>query len=106
MLVKPAPGRFRKDRFDAKLFGKFPAEFNVGPGKFPGGIVVGKRRIDAFGADSQFPGAGNFSARSSAARALAAPSAARVNSERAAAVSLRRACKRRLTPEKPAFFLN
>ena len=60
MLVKPAPGRFRKDRFDAKLFGKFPAEFNVGPGTFPGGIVVGKRRIDALGVDSQFPGAGNF----------------------------------------------
>ena len=60
MLVKPAPGRFRKDRFDAKLFGKFPAEFNVVPGKFPGGIVVGKRRIDALGVDSQFPGAGNF----------------------------------------------
>ena len=60
VLVKPAPGRFRKDRFDAKLFGKFPAEFNVGPGKFPCGIVVGKRRIDALGVDSQFPGAGNF----------------------------------------------
>lgn len=88
MLVKPAPGRFRKDRFDAKLFGKFPAEFNVGPGKFPGGIVVGKRRIDAFGADSQFPGAGIFVGEVFSGKGVGAPSAARVNSERAAAVSL------------------